>query len=1130
MSFNDLYLTVEAEDRTQELRKSLEGWADNQQKKEPVEQKEDSTFKTAAKSVGEDIGRGVIAAPRRIARGFINALQEVGDIGGDIERALDLPILQITNDAGEFDLELARRSNLPDVKNISDVIFDKIKPDLPKKPTFTGQAIETLAQFFTGFKGVDKVVKAVQGAKKIEDVSQLNRLIKTATKGAAADALVFDEQESRLSNLIQQVPGLENPVTEYLQADESDSLVEGKLKQAIEGFGLGAVTDGLLTGIKAVKKFKKVKESNPELFDVPEQEASGVGITKEDFVSIGDPDQEAFILSPREVKARKAIKETDGVIPEEVSKREFEINFSRIEGSDDVKNLMDQMVNNPKLIKSIQEARRGVRDESATLTAANDIDGFDTMMNRRQGEAFNAEQIIAARKVYYDTTEKLMETAKRAASPQASTIDHFNFRKMIAVHHAVQKEFMGVRAEAGRALQAWRINIGGTAAENLRQVEETLTQYGGTEASTDLARRLTSVGNNINTSQINEITKRAASARTLDAVTEAWTLGLLTNPATHVTNLSSNILTSLMLGVERAFAGLNKESAITTQEASVYFMGLLQAQKEAIKNSALAFKTGQTGFGLGKIELPYIRSTSQEVLDAQGVFKPFGKALDLYGKALGLAGNALAAGDEYSKTVLYKAQLKALAMREGLSQGLDGEDLHKFVAANSENPSNMMKADAVQFANYGTFTNELGRTGQAIQRTISRNPALRFVAPFIRTPTNIFKFTFSRTPLGLLSENIRNDIRSGGVKRDMALSRMAMGSSIMWIGTDLSLNGQITGGGPTDQRQRSALRRTGWQPYSIKVGDTYLSYGRMEPIGTILGLSADISEIMSNYESYDMRAQDEVDELVTASVMAIGNQVVGKTFMTGFADLVEVLSDPGRYGESYVQKFAGSFIPAGVAGIERALTPEIEFAFNTLDKVKSRIPGMSKDVPKRLNVYGEEIKTFYPDDSLKMAKGERVLSLFNPFYYSNKKSDSELDEFFLRNGFHINMPQKTQRFDGVNIDLSEYPEIYHRLVQLRAGIDLDSVLIGAKYGGETLKQRLLGMVKRENLSGMVFFSSFTDADEQQNFINSIVTDYQKEAKKQLIEEYPVLDQIISEEKNKLNNLMNRGALDFMGDL
>jgi len=39
--------------------------------------------------------------------------------------------------------------------------------------------------------------------------------------------------------------------------------------------------------------------------------------------------------------------------------------------------------------------------------------------------------------------------------------------------------------------------------------------------------------------------------------------------------------------------------------------------------------------------------------------------------------------------------------------------------------------------------------------------------------------------------------------------------------------GMITGGGPREFNERRNLEATGWQPYSLKVGDAYISYARI---------------------------------------------------------------------------------------------------------------------------------------------------------------------------------------------------------------------------------------------------------------------------------------------------------------
>lgn len=1098
----------------------------------PDPQKNDTspegTIPRAARSVVNDVSLGVLQSPRSVIRGvtkgansMIQFAKEISDLVPmvtmlDQNGELSYPRVTTT---GEGQSRLNTRINADRKKQGEPPVDITAAPqipviDPPKINTVTGAGIEAISQFLVGMKGVDKLLKvAGVGAA----ATNVGRAAQAVTKGAAADILAFDEHDQRLSNLIQQVPALKNPVTEYLQARPDDRFAEGKFKQAVEGLALGGLTEAVFGGVRAYKAGRAAraelesegKTAEQVLSELPPEEKIGLGIKAGNFDYLGNAeDPNLFIRTPHpKDKIDQASTEVQGAFgtPKQVADGpappipDYQINFARIEGPDDIKQLMDEMVNRPELKPSIEAARRGAQNTEQTMTAAQDIDGFQSLIDRRQGDAFNAEQVVAARQVYYDTTTKLMDAAKRAASPGASDIDVFNFRKMVAIHHAVQKEFMGVRAEAGRALQAWNIPLAGKPAQNLRAMENLLADFGGVDASKDLARKLASMPE-ISTDQINAITQGSALARTGRALQDVWTLGLLTNPVTHVKNLSSNALTAFTLGTERlAMAGF-KGSPVTLREGMEFWVSLLESQKLAFKNAAQTFRTGESHFGGAKLETLPVRSSARDILDPEGKAGLASKALDWWGNVLEkTVGRGLLAADEYNKTILYQAQLRSLAVREGIAQGMDEAALKQHVADVLASPPEGLMADAEQFAKYGTFTRELGQAGQAFQKLVARVPGGKFIFPFIRTPGNIFKFTFERTPLAYLSSKVREDIAAGGVRRATALSRIGMGTSIMAMGVDMTLNGKITGSGPHDPQTRAALRRTGWQPYSIKIGDTYHSYAGLEPMATILGMSADMAEILSNYESYDVQAQDEADSLVTAGVIAAANQVVGKTFMQGFADVTEALSDPKRYGQGWINKMAGSFVPAGVAAVERAIDPNAKQVFNMMDAIRSRIPGFSDQVPPRRNIWGEEIKYFYPNEKdIVSSTADRLISLFNPVYTSQDKN-SVVDKWILKNGFDIDMPDKTQVFDGVRIDLRDHPWIYDDLVRERgAGIKL------LKYGNQTMKDFFTNLAIENDPYGRhigFYMGIGRDVQDQKNFISTVVRDYTKAARDKVMNDH-----------------------------
>ena len=83
-------------------------------------------------------------------------------------------------------------------------------------------------------------------------------------KGAVADFSVFDPHEARLSDLIEEVPALKNPVSEFLAADPEDSAAEGRLKNAAEGLGLGVLTDGLILSLRTLRAARWCGQADKE--------------------------------------------------------------------------------------------------------------------------------------------------------------------------------------------------------------------------------------------------------------------------------------------------------------------------------------------------------------------------------------------------------------------------------------------------------------------------------------------------------------------------------------------------------------------------------------------------------------------------------------------------------------------------------------------------------------------------------------------------------------------------------------------------------------------------------------------------------------------------------------------------
>jgi hypothetical protein len=385
------------------------------------------------------------------------------------------------------------------------------------------------------------------------------------------------------------------------------------------------------------------------------------------------------------------------------------------------------------------------------------------------------------------------------------------------------------------------------------------------------------------------------------------------------------------------------------------------------------------------------------------------------------------AEDELFKAIGYRMELRALAMRDGIKQGLKGDDLARHIQGVINDPPEEFALKAIDTARYQTFTKPLGTMGKEVQDIARTHPAFRIIMPFIRTPSNIVKFAAERSPFGLLFKDVRDSLRKGGIERDIASSRIMMGSGLGGAITAMAAEGHITGAGPTDSRLRAALYRTGWQPYSLKIGDKYYAYSRLEPLGMLLGINADFAEIAGQIGDV------EATEIAAGITGSIAKNLISKTYLRGLSELVQAVHDPDRYGERYIQNFIGTVVPTGIAQIARSEDPILRDAQSLLDKIKSRVPGYSETLPARRNLWGEPI----------MLSGGLGPDAVSPIYTS-EATPSKIDREIVRLEAGIDMPERN--IGGVELT----PERYWEFVEMAgkpAKAILDTLVNGAKWDG-----------------------------------------------------------------------------------
>jgi hypothetical protein len=201
-----------------------------------------------------------------------------------------------------------------------------------------------------------------------------------------------------------------------------------------------------------------------------------------------------------------------------------------------------------------------------------------------------------------------------------------------------------------------------------------------------------------------------------------------------------------------------------------------------------------------------------------------------------------------------------------------------------------------------------------------------------------------------MMESWRKDFAAGGARRDLAVAKVMVGSGIGAVIAELAAQGIITGSEPRDKNRKNVQLSGGWQPYSVKIGDTYYSYKRLDPFAMTFGTAADIATLGDGMSESQ---REKGAGLVVASIVS---NLASKTWLTGISDALESLQDPERSAGRFIERLVGSAtVPTGVSQLARMIDPTARETDGIAEYVQSRIPGLSDNLLPKRDVWGQPI-------------------------------------------------------------------------------------------------------------------------------------------------------------------------------
>jgi hypothetical protein len=672
--------------------------------------------------------------------------------------------------------------------------------------------------------------------------------------------------------------------------------------------------------------------------------------------------------------AAKATREAEQLAAETIGKGLAE---DGVKGIEDIIPAAEQAIQPSDFYKALRQYHNEIKGVTETkhlkdIAAEADKLGLhlDDLKALGQGEPLTPAQISAYLKTLDEPTNNLIDAARKVVrgEPEAGSL----FDRLQSEYWSYTPKFRAAEVEAGRTVKVL------DADPRMKSITEMMKAWDPQaigKMNPDAARltmaedwlALASDPEKLKNLQVQVASGAIQKGPTFwSQLREAYTNLLLAPPVTQVRNFLGNSFSALNSTVEREIAGwfsMDQATGVVKGEGMAQLQGYMAGMADGAKAFGDAFKR------MGPEEISKLDYMPHQIPG------PIGRLINI-------PGDALRGMDNFFKAMLKRGDIYAQALRQGVHQGLEGNALADYAARRVNVPTQAMLNHANEFALYQTFQNDLGTIGKAAQKIGQWGP-LVYWFPFMKTPLNLAKYAWNRTPgLQLMSGSLYQDILAGGERADMAVARLTLSNMMasFWFG--LHRQGVISDGGPIDPTLRRAWLATN-QPYSFRGQDgTWYPLPAMEPATTSINLISDFSAIMNQM----------ADPSAEQTAMAIGlsgvRDIADKTYWQSVGQVVDLIGSirSGQEPGQTAKRLALSPVLSATTGgplmqrLRNISDPVRREARSVVDEWMNRVPGFSRTLAPMRDGYGDPI---LPPAAL----GHDYTQIVSPFVFKPDETD-----------------------------------------------------------------------------------------------------------------------------------------------
>ena len=288
------------------------------------------------------------------------------------------------------------------------------------------------------------------------------------------------------------------------------------------------------------------------------------------------------------------------------------------------------------------------------------------------------------------------------------------------------------------------------------------------------------------------------------------------------------------------------------------------------------------------------------------------------------------------------------------------------------------------------------------------------ILPFTKTPANLAMRGLEYSPAGFVKtfkdfantkKSNKGTMTNADISRFLGdLSKNITGSGMILLGYSLAKSGIITGGYSEDKNERNWQKLKGYQPNAFHIGNKYYTYDWAQPssipliIGTAIyeGMNKMEKEESSEYEALTQGAKSLGQGLINASdawfnlspLQSVSNILGGgeNASYGNTSPATNILKTLAEYPQTLIPAVSGATARTNDTTI-RNTYDSTSYANTYVNKMKSKIPGLSKTLPASYDVWGRERKRGTDEDAF-------VSQFINPgtFGYYND-ADSDVDNY-----------------------------------------------------------------------------------------------------------------------------------------